>query len=290
MAENELLLREFPPDSSLVEMPPSITLEDGRRYMEVEARKSYFHRYCAAYRFEGSFPTEKLPEITATTPNGPVTLGGMKCTVYINGHVVATGHDYQPLTDSFGQIRPTAMSNAETKAIGRALGNAGFNLVGVKDPGDVDGEGLQNCAETPISGNVTLPFDGPTPATVPTSTTTPTAPDAPAGAAPGCPAPPAAPAPDPGAVIGGAPNTPQPDHATAEWVREASRPDPPASREEAMVMIVPNGNFAGKKLYDLNLTARWFLEYIIGKGRKPFKDADNFPRLVAAAKMVLDGN
>lgn len=244
--------------------------ETGRSflYLKTEDRIKWFRRYCASHDILGCIDTEIVRE-RKPEPSGGYS-EAFKCRVYMNGELVATGHGSEKSVDLDPKIR--LIETAETYAVGRALKHAGFILD--SEPSDkADGDGQTGFIEAPIwnSQSAQQPNNNAgTPGSVQ---------QAPVQASP---------APTPAPQLPAA--TPPTMTVTDPIVLEAMSKDPPASLKEAYAVKFPMRNqHYGKTLGELNATAGWYVAWIAGTNpEKPFKSADRFPRLVAAAKMIVN--
>ena len=268
----------FPPVSEVpAPKPIDVTDRNGKtgKYLLVADRIRWFRRFCAHYECDGRLHTEYLNRVQDPDSLGTLYTERFKATVLINGEEVATGYGSSPLVKD-GVLNDSAFETAETSAIGRALANAGFNILDAQNDNDLDGAGPNSFADAPV-----IPFTGPSPDTE--VNRTPVMP--PSQAAPErMPAPRYQPIP-PAPIVDTQRAEEQAGFAAA--LAAAQRKDPPATIEEAFSMIFPNGRYAGRTLGDIKACDRNYLLYITNQTNTQYRSAGKFPRLIAAANMVL---
>lgn len=145
-------------------------------YLCVNERIVWFHRYCEDAKIHGSITTEFVPELTRA---GMIT---MKATVSLGeGGEVFTGYGSR-LVNSAEGYSGDDIEGAETRAIGRALRNAGFGSPFYEgDEGTpVDGAMPQNIPSTynmsaadvldAVTDDIPMEATNPAPATQATAT------------------------------------------------------------------------------------------------------------------------
>ncbi len=276
----EITKLPFPPESEVpAPAPIDVTDRNGKtgKYLLVADRIRWFRRFCAHYECDGRLHTEYLSRVQDPDSLGTLYTERFKATVLINGEEVATGYGSSPLVKE-GIVNDSAFETAETSAIGRALANAGFNILDAQNDNDLDGAGPNSFADAPV-----IPFTGPSPDTeVNRSPVTPPLQAASAEWTNVKPYQNAPPAPGMDAGQTGVPTI------IAAALAEAQRKDPPANLNDAFRMVFPNGKYAGRTLGDIKACDMNYLLYITNRTNNQYRSASRFPRLIAAANMVLE--
>ena len=296
--ENNFEVNGFDPKEFCLDISKN---NDGSNlYLEAKWKIYWFKRYCQDNRINGLIDSGDYQLINPLAGDMRYAMWVVTCTIRMNGEVISRASAGCPYLYD-GAFDPYAVQTAGTRAVSKALTNAGFDIPSGSTP-DSDGAGeretiMKNNGLNELPQYVTPAPTAQSMGTPPVATVTEPAPvqsrnnPAPAAAAPGSMAPAPAPAqrmetPQSAAMTAAPQNTgyvpqqmvmqPQPTQVAQQNSWEI-----PMDLAQAKAVVMPKGKCAGMTIGDVFLSDAGMIRYI---DEHPSRYSQE---VVAAARVLL---